>query len=125
MAKVLVVEDNADNMALVRFLLERAGFEVVEAGDGRQGIQMANDEQPDLILLDMALPEVDGWSAVKELKKTSATKAIPVVALTACTLPVDRDRALSAGCDGFMAKPMNVASFIEEITAFLPKKTAG
>jgi two-component system cell cycle response regulator DivK len=122
-AKVLVVEDNADNLALVRFLLERAGYEVLSTGSGLECLRLARQEKPNLILMDLAIPELDGWSASKELKADPATKNIPVVALTAYTLPADRKRAQEAGCEGFIPKPMNVVGFINEIAGFIDRHT--
>jgi len=121
--KILIVEDNVDNLALVRFLLERAGYSVLTALNGREALQVAQQELPDLILMDMALPEMDGWSATRELKAIPETQHIPVVALTAYTLPGDRRKAQDAGCDGFIAKPMNVSGFHKEIESFLSGKS--
>lgn len=121
-ARILVVEDNADNLALVRFLLERAGYHVLEADTGLKGLRVARQELPDLILLDMALPELDGWSVAKELKRDPATQGIPLVALTAYTMASDRTRAFNVGCDGFIPKPMDVVAFIEEVGRFIEQK---
>ncbi len=120
--RVLVVEDNLDNLALVRFLLNRAGYEVLSAGSGVDALRVAREEHPELILMDMAIPEMDGWTAAKELKADPATQKIPVVALTAFTLPGDRRRAMEAGCEGFIPKPMNVTDFIEEINTYIKNK---
>jgi len=109
--RVLVVEDNVDNLALVRFLLERAGYFVMSAANGLEGIESARRDQPDLILMDLSLPELDGWMATTQLKADEQTRRIPVLALTAHTLPGDRKRAIDAGCDGYISKPINVASF--------------
>jgi len=109
--RALIVEDNVDNYELVRFLLERAGYEVFSAANGRDGIEMARRERPDLILMDLAMPEMDGWDATKALKTDPATRHIPILALTARTLPADRKRALDAGCDGYISKPIKVATF--------------
>jgi len=110
-SRVLIVEDNVDNYELVKFLLERAGYEVLSAANGRDGVEMARRERPDLILMDLAMPEMDGWDATKVLKDDAATRSIPILALTARTLPADRKRAFNAGCDGYISKPIKVASF--------------
>ena len=109
--RVLIVEDNVDNFELVRFLLERAGYQVISAATGREGVDTARSEIPDLILMDLSMPELDGWSATQLLKSDSLTRHIPILALTAHTLPGDRKRAIEAGCDGYISKPINVASF--------------
>lgn len=114
-ARILLIEDDADNQEMVRFLLENAGFTVLTAHNGQHGLRLARQELPDLILLDLSMPELDGWSVAKKLKADPATKAIPLVALTAHTLPGDRRKALSAGCDGYIAKPMKIATFIADI----------
>jgi CheY-like chemotaxis protein len=109
--RILIVEDNVDNYELVRFLLERAGYQVLFAATGLEGIEVARREQPDLILMDLSMPEMDGWDATKRLKADILTSHIPILALTAHTLPGDRKRAIDAGCNGYISKPINVASF--------------
>src|SRR5258708_11702444 len=104
--RVLIVEDNIDNYELVRFLLERSGYVTRWARSGREGIAMTKDEKPDLILMDLSLPEMDGWTATERLKSDPETKRIPIVALTAHTLPGDRKRALEGGCDDYLSKPI-------------------
>jgi CheY-like chemotaxis protein len=111
LTRVLIVEDNVDNFELVRFLMERAGYQVLSAATGREGVDAAKREQPDLILMDLSMPEMDGWDATKHIKADTQTSHIPVLALTAHTLPGDRKRAIDAGCDGYISKPINVASF--------------
>jgi len=120
-ARVLIVEDNIDNYELVRYLLERDGHEVLWARSGREGVSMARADQPDLILMDLTLPEMDGWTATQTLKSQPATAAIPVIALTAHTLPGDRKRALEVGCDGYLSKPLNLAQFSQSIAEALAK----
>jgi two-component system cell cycle response regulator DivK len=119
--RILVVEDDDDTQGMVRFLLEYKGYEVLLAKDGKHGLEVANREKPDLILLDLAMPEMDGWSVAHRLKGDPATKAIPVIAVTAYTMSSDRRMAFNAGCDGFIGKPMNVPEFIAEIEKFLGK----
>ncbi|MBI3158662.1 MAG: response regulator [Chloroflexi bacterium] len=120
-ARILVIEDNEDNLQLVRFFLERLGHSVLAAYDGLTGMEAARVEQPDLILLDMGIPEIDGWELAGRLKEDPETKDIPLVALTAYTLPGDKRRALQSGCDGYITKPINVAGFGDEIGRFLKK----
>lgn len=110
--RILIVEDNMDNYELVRFVLERAGYDVFLAVNGRDGVAAARLQQPDLILMDLSMPEMDGWIAAEKLKADSTTKSIPLYALTAHTLPRDRFRALQAGCDGYVSKPIHVESFL-------------
>jgi CheY-like chemotaxis protein len=112
---ILIVEDNMDNYELVRFVLERAGYEVFLAVNGRDGVDAARFQKPDLILMDMGMPEMDGWIATERLKSDETTRSILLYALTAHTLPQDRKRALQAGCDGYVSKPIHVQSFLQVI----------
>jgi CheY-like chemotaxis protein len=123
--RVLIVEDNVDNFELVRFLLERAGYEVLSAANGLEGLDAAKREHPDLILMDLSMPEMDGWNATMRLKADEETRSIPVLALTAHTLPGDRKRAIDAGCDGYISKPINVASFDKLVATLLRQARAG
>ena len=125
MARILVIEDNPDNYDLVRFVLERSGHEISPAIDGREGLDRAAELTPDLILLDLAIPEIDGWEVARQLKDADATKAIPLVALTAHTLPGDRRRALEAGCDGYISKPIDVKTFANVISHYLNSDNLG
>src|SRR5664279_3290903 len=102
MGGILVIEDNQDNLELVRFLLEQAGYNVSWISDGNLGLSAVREKQPDLVLLDMSLPGLDGWKLAQQIKADPQTAAIQIVALTAHTLPGDRKRALDAGCDGFI-----------------------
>ena len=113
--RILIVEDNMDNYELVRFVLERAGYDVFLAVNGRDGVDAARLQKPDLILMDLGMPEMDGWTASQKLKSDEATKSIPVYALSAHTLPKDRKRAMQAGCDGYVTKPIHVQSFLKLI----------
>lgn len=119
---ILIVEDNMDNYELVRFILERAGYEVFLAMNGRDGVAAARLQKPDLILMDLTMPEMDGWRAAEKLKGDEATKSIPLYALTAHALPSERKRALEAGCDGYVSKPIHMAGFLEVIESALGKK---
>ena len=113
--RILIVEDNMDNYELIRFVLERAGYDVFLAVNGRDGVDAARFQKPDLILMDLGMPEMDGWTASRKLKSDATTKSIPVYALSAHTLPQERKRARQAGCDGFLTKPIHVQSFLEII----------
>jgi two-component system cell cycle response regulator DivK len=119
MARVLVIEDNADNMKLAIFLLESAAHTVLSATNAESGLMLARDEQPDLILMDIQLPGMDGLEATGQLKRDSATSAIPVIALTALAMKGDEERIRAAGCDGYIAKPMRYREFLATITAQL------
>ena len=118
---ILVVEDNMDNYELVRFILERAGYDVFLAMNGRDGVSAARIQRPDLILMDLTMPEMDGWLAAEKLKADVLTKSIPLYALTAHALPSERKRALEAGCDGYVSKPIHMAGFLEMIEGALGK----
>lgn len=120
--RILVVEDNMDNYELLRLLLDRAGYDVFLAVNGRDGVDAARYQKPDLILMDLGLPEMDGWTAAQKLKSEESTKDIPLFAVTAHTLPRDRFRAMQAGCDGFFTKPLHVESFLEMIKATFERK---
>jgi two-component system, cell cycle response regulator DivK len=115
MATVLVVEDNVANMKLATFLLQSAGHTVLTATDAEAGLTMARDEQPDLILMDIQLPGMDGLDACAVLKRDPATHDIPVIALTALAMKGDEDRIRAAGCDGYIAKPMRYQEFLATI----------
>jgi two-component system, cell cycle response regulator DivK len=119
--RILIVEDNADNLELMRFLLDHAGYQVSCMSNGVQALETARQEIPDLILLDLGLPELDGWSLAAKLKEDPSTRQIPLVAVSAYTLSTDRRRALAAGCDGFISKPMDVRTFVQDIQVFLDK----
>jgi len=121
MTKILYVEDNEDNVYMLTRRLERAGFEVVVASDGEQGIAVARAERPDLILMDLSLPVLDGWEATRRLKSTEETRAIPVIALSAHAMPGDREKALQAGCDDYDPKPISMPSLLAKIRALVPE----
>jgi two-component system cell cycle response regulator DivK len=119
MAKVLVVEDNPANMTLATFLLQSAGHTVLSARDAETGLALARVEQPDLVLMDIQLPGMDGLEATALLKSDPSTRAIPVVALTALAMLGDEQRILAAGCDGYIAKPLAYKEFLATISAQL------
>lgn len=120
--RILVVEDNMDNYELVRFVLERAGYDVFLAMNGRDGVAAARLQKPDLILMDLTMPEMDGWAAAEKLKDDEITKSIPLYALSAHTLPSDRKRALDSGCDGYVSKPIHMAGFLDVVEGALGRK---
>jgi two-component system, cell cycle response regulator DivK len=117
--RILVIEDDTDNRALVVFLLESEGFQVLQSTDGKDGLEKVTVEQPDLVLLDMSIPEIDGWKLARQLKENENLRSIPVVALTGHTMPGDRQKALDAGCDGYITKPLDINSFAEQVREFL------
>lgn len=117
--RILLVEDNVDNLELVRFLLERQGYEILAARNGNQAVEMARSELPDLVLMDLSLPEKDGWTAASELKQDPHTRAIPLVALTAHTLAGDRKRAMQIGFAGYVYKPINLPTLEATIASAL------
>lgn len=119
MARVLIVEDNPTNMTLAIFLLQSAGHTVLTATDAEAGLTLARDDQPDLILMDIRLPGMDGLEATALLKRESATRAIPVIALTALAMKGDEARIRAAGCDGYVAKPLAYRDFLAVISAQL------
>ena len=121
MPKVLLVEDNEMNRDMLSRRLSRQGYEVVIAFDGEAGLNMAGSESPDLILLDMSLPIIDGWEAARRLKADPNTKAIPVIALTAHAMSSDRDKALEAGCDEYDTKPVELPRLLEKMQTLLAR----
>jgi CheY-like chemotaxis protein len=122
MTKILYVEDNEDNIYMLRRRLERQGIEVIVAGDGAEGIASARREHPDLILMDLSLPVIDGWEATRRVKGNPATAKIPVIALTAHAMSQDKEKALAAGCDDFDTKPVELPRLLEKINALLNSK---
>ncbi|HEY9700203.1 MAG TPA: response regulator [Trichocoleus sp.] len=121
MPKILLVEDNEMNRDMLSRRLERKGLQVLIAVDGKQGVTMAQTEIPDLILMDMSLPVLDGWSATRQLKMIPVTQSIPIIALTAHAMAGDRDKCLEAGCDDYDTKPVEFARLLGKIQALLGK----
>jgi two-component system cell cycle response regulator DivK len=121
-AKILLVEDNEMNRDMLSRRLERRGYEVVIAVDGAEGVDKAGTEAPALILMDMSLPVVDGWDATRRIKAAPATRAIPVIALTAHAMSGDREKAVEAGCDDFDTKPVDLPRLLGKIEALLARK---
>jgi len=119
--KVLYVEDNDDNVYVLRRRFTKFGFELVVANDGEQGVAMAARELPDLILMDLSLPGIDGWEATRQIKASPVTGHIPVIALTANAMSGDREKALAAGCDDFDTKPIDIARLLEKMRAHVKR----
>ena len=119
MSKILLVEDNEMNRDMLSRRLERKGFEVVIAIDGQAGVDMATTANPDLVLMDLSLPVMDGWEATRRIKGDPATQAIPVIALTAHAMAGDEKRALEAGCDDYDTKPVNLSRLLDKIENLL------
>ncbi|KAM3098615.1 response regulator [Phormidesmis sp. 146-12] len=119
MPKILLVEDNEINRDMLSRRLSRRGFEVVSAIDGEQGIKVAQAELPDLILMDMSLPVLDGWEATRQIKSVTATQQIPIIALTAHAMSGDREKCLEAGCDDYDTKPVELPRLLEKIQTLL------
>ncbi len=124
MAKILIVEDNPANMTLAVFLLKSAGHTIVTAVDAEAGLALARTERPDLILMDIQLPGMDGLQATALLKSDEATRAIPVIALTALAMKGDEERIRAAGCDGYIAKPLAYKEFLATVSAQVAKSGA-
>ena|SRR5438128_2293692 len=122
MPRILIVEDNAENRDALARRLQRRGFEVVFATDGKTGIDSARTEKPDLILMDMNMPNLDGWEATRQLKASEATKDIPVIALTAYAMTGDRERALKTGCADYHTKPVEMSQLLAQIETLLGQK---
>jgi two-component system, cell cycle response regulator DivK len=119
---VLVIEDNRDNMLLMIDVLEALNYQVVQARDGQSGVELAVTAKPDLILMDLTLPIMDGWTAVGKIKTNPASNAIPVVALSGHARAEDRERALAAGCDDYLSKPIDLSSLMVILTKLLTQE---
>jgi len=124
MPKILLVEDNEMNRDMLSRRLERRGYQILIAVDGEQGVAKAQSDAPNLILMDMSLPVLNGWEAVRQLKAASETRAIPIIALTAHAMLGDREKAIEAGCDDFDTKPVELPRLLDKIEALLGRKTA-
>jgi two-component system, cell cycle response regulator DivK len=116
---VLLVEDNEDNLVVYRTILEHVGFVVIEARDGEEGVSRARTQRPDIILMDISIPKMDGWEATERLKADGETAGIPIIALTAHALEEDRLKAMKAGCDGYLAKPVEPRRVVQEVERFI------
>jgi two-component system, cell cycle response regulator DivK len=120
--RILVIEDNAKNLKLVRDVLEYAGYDVVPAETGERGLELAAEVAPDLVLMDLQLPGIDGTETLRRLRELAATSGVPVVAVTAFAMETDRDRAFANGFDGFVEKPISVRALPEQIERFLTEE---
>ncbi len=119
MKRILVVEDNETNLYLIKFILEKSGYEVIEAMEGAVGMELAAKEKPDLILMDIQLPDIDGLEATKRIRASEADGDISIIALTSFAMAGDREKAMAAGCTGYIEKPINPDTFITEIEKHL------
>ena len=119
MTKILYVEDNPDNVYMLTRRLKKKGFELIIAGDGQEGIDKAIEESPDLILMDLSLPTMDGWTATAEIKKIEGLKDIPIIALSAHAMPEHRDRAIKAGCSDYDTKPVDIKRLLSKIGQYI------
>lgn len=120
MRPLLIIEDNEQNLYLMRFLLEKHGFEIISATSGREGVEMALKHRPQAILLDIQLPEMDGYAVAAELKKHEELAGVPIIAVTSYAMVGDREKILGAGASGYIEKPIDPETFVEEIKRFLP-----
>ena len=118
---VLLVEDNEDNLIVYRTILDHVGYRVIEARDGEEGVARAKADHPDLILMDVSLPKMDGWEATRRIKADEDTRQIPIIAVTAHALDDDREKATQVGCDGYLAKPVAPRRVVEEVERFIGK----
>ena len=119
-ARILVVEDNAANLELVRYLLTYSGYTVLSASDGAKGVELARQERPDLIVCDLQMPQLDGYQVLEQLRADAGGAGLRIVALTAFSMPKDRDKVLTAGFDGYLSKPIEPEAFVAQIEAYLP-----
>jgi two-component system cell cycle response regulator DivK len=123
--KILVIEDNEQNMYLVNFILEKHGYQVIQARNGEEGVSQARQGKPDLILLDIQLPVMDGYAVARELRKNEVLAKVPIVAVTSYAMPGDRENALAAGCTGYIEKPIDPDTFITQVEQYLNPKISG
>ena len=118
---ILIVEDEPKNLKLIQDLLQASGYRTVEATDGRQGVELARDRKPDLILMDIQLPVMDGLEATRILKANITTRDIPIIALTSYAMPGDEERAREAGCDGYITKPIDTKAFLKKVAEYFSR----
>ena len=123
--KILIIEDNEQNLYLETFLLEKSEYDVVQARNGQQGLELAASEYPDLILLDIQLPVMDGYEVARRLKQAEETKSIPIVAVTSYAMAGDRETILAIGCEGYIEKPIDPDTFVDQARKFLPERERG
>ena len=117
--RILIVEDNGANLYLISFILKNSGYEVIQAREGTKGVALAIKEKPDLIIMDIQLPDIDGLEATRLIRASEADAKIPIIALTSYAMLGDREKALAAGCTGYIEKPINPDTFMEEIKKYL------
>ncbi len=122
---ILIVEDEPKNLKLFRDLLQHSGYTTIEATDGEQGVELAKARKPDLILMDIMMPKMDGLEATRILKTDTTTKNIPILALTSYAMKGDKERILEAGCDGYLAKPIDIQEFLGKVAEYLPRNEQG
>ena len=122
MTRILYVEDNDDNVFMLKPRLQRRGFDVIIATNGQEGIELTQQEHPDLIIMDLSLPVLDGWAASQQLKSAPATRHIPIIALSAHAMAGDREKALAAGCDDYDTKPVEFKRLVGKINALLESR---
>lgn len=118
-ARILIVEDNRDNMTLIVDVLDSLDYEVIQAHDGEQGVRLALNEKPDLVLMDLSLPRMDGWTATRALRQMEGFAHIPILALTAHAMVGDRERAMEAGCTDYISKPINIQELASKLRQYL------
>ena len=123
--KILVIEDNEQNLYLVRFILEQSGYEVFAAPDGQAGIEMAASLKPDIVLLDIQLPGMDGYAVARNLRRNPGIAGTPIVAVTSYAMPGDREKTMEAGCNGYIEKPIDPDTFVAKVEQHLPVKLRG
>ena len=119
MTKILVVDDNDTNLYLIRFILQKGGHEVIEARDGLEGVKLALEEKPDIVIMDIQLPGIDGHEATRRIRGKENREDLPIIALTSFAMPVDKELALAAGCNSYLTKPIDVQTFIAEVNRYL------
>jgi two-component system cell cycle response regulator DivK len=119
MKKVLIIEDNENNLYMMRFILTQMGYEVLEARDGASGVDLAKEKRPDLILMDIQLPVLDGYSATRRIREDEALKDVPIIAVTSYAMVGDREKAIAAGCTAYVEKPIDPESFIKVLERYI------
>jgi two-component system cell cycle response regulator DivK len=119
MKKVMIIEDNEKNLYLLRFLIEKLGHQIIEARDGKSGVNIAIIEKPDIILMDIQLPVMDGYEATRQIRSTDGFKDVPIIAITSYAMVGDREKSLAAGCTDYIEKPIQPESFMEKIRKYL------
>ena len=119
MKKILVVDDNDTNLYLIRFILQKGGYKVIEASDGLEGVKLALEEKPDLVIMDIQLPGISGLEATKKIRASEAASKVPIIALTSFAMPADKELALAAGCNSYLTKPIDIQIFITEVNRYL------